>query len=1033
MNKHILLLTLFVVSTYFSFGQGTVRGKIADENGETLIGVTIVLKSNKSIGTVTDFDGNYSLKLPDNTPQTLIVSYVSYLPIEENVVVKNNEVLIKNFTMRTSAVEVKEIKITATAIKAKDYFMENIKKKSATTIDYISAETMKKTGDANVVNAVARVSGVSTNGGFITVRGIGDRYIKTTINGSMIPTLDPFTNNIKLDLFPSSLIDNIIITKTASPDLPGDWAGAYLSVETKDYPEKLAVNVETSFGYNSNATFKDVVSSERSSTDWLGYDNDLRDRSHNDFIQVNSFISQYEQMVALGLGSYFNSLGVNASWNEGSTEGINYFKLGLVQLGLLEPALFNDQDAYTNAVTAYNSGSYQSQAYQTINQAAVISAKQFPNNWDLRTLQAPLNFSQSFSIGNQTTLFGKPLGIIAGFRYSNSIQYDPESYWGRVSPDITGALGAPRIATQQISRENNGWSALVNVAYKFTPNHSLALLFMPNFNGQNNVRSLRENVLGTELFDSLLTKAQFYEQRKQLVYQLKSEHYFPKSKIKLEFNASYTDGESITPDFKNLDINIDNDGQYFAGVPDIGFATNRFYRYLDENIFDSRISLELPLSDKPGLTRKIKFGGAYQRNDRNFSQFNYNVFKANPSGVNYQTSGYIIPNNDIDAFFDLNNFEITQNTVNGFPKSAVNLLYFESGNPANRTIGNSDIMAGYFLTDYAINNKWRFEGGVRIEQANIFTDIFKYDSLGLGKNDPRRLFEGDLVIFNAGTLNELSILPSANIIYNLRDNDEAPANIRFNFSQSVARPSIRELSETIVPDFELRADVFGNSDLKMVSITNYDLRFEYYFKNNDHISVSGFYKEFKNHIELVSNALSWTWQNADRSYVVGFEIEGAKKITKNLEFRANVTLVDSRTELIQYSIQYNGGIKTLVPTDTVSRAMFGQAPYVLNGILNYNLDSLGLGLTLSYNVQGPRLVLASVDKAPSIFEMPRHLVDFKVSKKLGKYFGVSLTVRDILNSPVKRSYYIDKDNEVIFDWESLTNGTNYVLGISYKL
>ncbi|HOO09492.1 MAG TPA: TonB-dependent receptor plug domain-containing protein, partial [Cyclobacteriaceae bacterium] len=79
-----------------------------------------------------------------------------------------------------------------------------------------TSELIKKTGDANVTAAIARVSGVSTNGSFITVRGIGDRYIKTMINGMRIPTLDPFTNNIKLDIFPSSLVDNIIITKTAS-------------------------------------------------------------------------------------------------------------------------------------------------------------------------------------------------------------------------------------------------------------------------------------------------------------------------------------------------------------------------------------------------------------------------------------------------------------------------------------------------------------------------------------------------------------------------------------------------------------------------------------------------------------------------------------------------------------------------------------------------------------------------------------------------------------------------------------------------
>jgi len=100
-----------------------------------------------------------------------------------------------------------------------------------------------------------------------------------------------------LDLFPASLVDNIVITKTANPDLPGDWAGAYLSVETKDYPEKLSVNVETSFGYNEQTTFKDVVSSQRSSTDWLGYDNNLRDINHNDFIPIKPNPSTYDEFI----------------------------------------------------------------------------------------------------------------------------------------------------------------------------------------------------------------------------------------------------------------------------------------------------------------------------------------------------------------------------------------------------------------------------------------------------------------------------------------------------------------------------------------------------------------------------------------------------------------------------------------------------------------------------------------------------------------------------------------------------------------
>jgi len=205
---------------------------------------------------------------------------------------------------------------------------------------------MKKKVDNNVASEITRITGVSaTSTGMITVRGTGDRYLKTTINGSRIPTLDPFTNNIKLDIFPASLVDNIVVAKTASPDLPGDWAGAFISVETKQYPEALAVNLENSFGYNQQTSFQEVISSERSSTDWLGFDNKFRDRDHSDYVQFNNKPTKYDEFAALGLSDYFKSLGITGStpWND------TYFKLGLVELGLLGKAQFDDPNAFESA------------------------------------------------------------------------------------------------------------------------------------------------------------------------------------------------------------------------------------------------------------------------------------------------------------------------------------------------------------------------------------------------------------------------------------------------------------------------------------------------------------------------------------------------------------------------------------------------------------------------------------------------------------------------------------------------------------
>jgi len=1024
MKKLILLFSIILLNAT-AFSQGTVRGKVTDENGETLIGVTIVIKTNRAIGTITDLDGNYSLKISNATPQVLLISYVSFEPKEVTVNPLNDEVLIKNFVLKSSENALGEVEVVAKQDKDKGYYMENIKKKSAATIDYVNAESMKKTGDNNVTAAIARVSGVSTNGSFITVRGMGDRYVKTTINGAQIPTLDPFTNNIKLDMIPASLVDNIVITKTASPDLPGDWTAAYISIETKDFPEKFSLNIETQVGFNNQTTFQNILASRTSSTDWLGYDNNFRDKDHSSFINVNAAPSQYQEMVALGLGDFYNSIGVTTSWPEGSTVGDNYFKLGLIELGLLAPALINDPIAIANAKNLYLNGPYKDQAYIKINENAGKSGKSYPNNWGTFMKKAPLNFSQSFTIGNQGQLFKRTIGFIGGFRYGNSIQYDPNSELNRTVTSYvdTNGIAQGDLTDQQFAKYSNGWSALINVAYKYSTNHSLSLLFMPNFSGTNNLRNGGSENSGA-VYKYEYAQSQFYEQRKQMVYQLKSEHYLPGPKLKIELNASYCKGNSNIPDFKNLNyFSDDNETYRFDKTLSDVF---RNYRYLNENIFDSKLFAEFPLGDKAGLARKIKFGGAYQNIDKKYDQYNYFLQFNQGADVTFL-------NNDLDAFFDLSKFESAPMYSAGstVPHESIDLYYSRFDGPSNHTIGKSNIISGFAMLDYAIVPSLRFAGGLRVEQTDLYTDVFLYDSLKLAKNDPRRRPPGESYLINPGVLKKINFLPSLSFIYKVKKDELAPINLRLNYSKSLARPSLREYSEPIVRDWELNSDVSGNADLKMVEIDNYDLRLESYFKSGENITVSLFYKNLKNHIELVNTGTFFTWTNAEKSRVLGIELEGKKQITKKLEFRANVSFVDSRTEIIEKFLTVVDGVKIWTPNDTVTRKMFGQAPYVLNAILSYTMDSIGLTTTIGYNVQGPRLVLTSSDLSPDVYELPRHLLDFKVSKKLGKHFNVSLTVRDILNSPVRRSYKYDQG--YILDFDNYRYGTNFILGVSYKI
>lgn len=1006
-----LVAIIGLIACSFSFGQGTVRGKITDENGEAAINAIVFLQSLPAAKVAADFDGNFSLKIPVGTAQILIITFLGHDTIKESITVVDNEVIVKNFSLTLSGSNVmKTFEVTAKAVKAKDNYMEQFKMNSSVTVDYISGETMKKTGDPNVVAAVARVPGVSTNsGGLITVRGIGDRYVKTTVNGSRIPTLDPFTNNIRLDMFPATLVDNVIISKTASPDLPGDWAGAYLSVETKDYPDKFSVNVETTFGYNNNTSFRDVLTSERSTTDWLGYDNGFRDRDHSAFAQAIPQPTQYQEMVAIGLGGYYNSLGVTpSSWNS------TFFNLGLVQLGLLDNSQLDDQAAIAAATNTFNTV-HKLQAFDNLNGKAAAFGKSLPNNWDVSTRKAPLNFSQSFNIGDQVKVFNRQLGYIFGFRYGSSIRYDSASTAARIIVDPkVDTVEVISNGSQQISAETNSWSALMNLSYKLSNNHSVSMLFMPNLAGTNNIRygfSTNSNNDGSVL----ISKAQFYEVRKQIVYQFKSEHYFPRPKLKVEMNASYTSGKSSAPDFKNLQYILHASGDYTIGGAE--FPVQRFYRYLTENLFDSRLLAEFPLSDIPGLSRKLKFGGAYQRIYRKSNQYEYFL----------NTADYSKPfDGNINSYLETSNFGITSENNAGVPYHDLELHYQGSQRFWDHNIGYSDIAAGFAMMDYSIRRSLRFSGGVRVEDASIYTDALKFDTLEYASDDPRRSL-------TPGELNKFSILPSANVIYKLKDSEEDPINLRLNYSRTVARPSIRELSGYFAYDYELRSYVIGNPELKTVQINNYDLRLESYFKSKDNISVSFFYKSFIDHIELL-NTGSYTWQNVDNSYVAGIELEGKKTIFKKLELRANITFVKSQSEFDQYDISINdkGELLQGAFQQHISRSMYGQAPYIINGIISYRADSLRLTTAISYNLQGPKLVIPGLFDKPNVYEYSMHLLDVKLSKDLGKFFNVSLTVRDIMNAPIRRVYR-RQSGEWLNDYDKFRYGTNYLFGISYKL
>jgi TonB-dependent receptor len=278
-----LILILVVVSQLiagFAFAQkGTLRGGIFEEgSGEPLYGVSILVKET-STGAITDFDGKFEIQVEPGF-YTLQISYISYATVNlTGVEIKAGEITVLNDILMADEVsELETVTIAATAIRTTESALMSVKRNAANLMDGISASAFKKIGDGDAASAIKRVTGVSVEGGkYIYVRGLGDRYTKTVLNGVDIPGLDPDRNTIQMDIFPTNVIDNIIVSKSFTAELPADFTGGVVDIETKDFPEERVRSFSISGGLNPSMHFNsNYLSYDGSKTDWLGFDNGTR-------------------------------------------------------------------------------------------------------------------------------------------------------------------------------------------------------------------------------------------------------------------------------------------------------------------------------------------------------------------------------------------------------------------------------------------------------------------------------------------------------------------------------------------------------------------------------------------------------------------------------------------------------------------------------------------------------------------------------------------------------------------------------------
>lgn len=279
-RKITIIISIITLTSLISRAQtGKISGKIIDATtGETLPGATAVIEGTTK-GAAADFDGNFTLNNLSVGTYTLVISYITYETKKiAGVKVKENDVTILNLTLsQSSAATMSVVEVSAEMNKENTNTLLVLQKNNASVSDGISSEAIKKTPDRSTSDVIKRISGATIQDNkFAIIRGMSDRYNAAFINGAPLPSSESDKKAFSFDIFPANILDNIIILKTATPDLTGEFAGGVIQINTKSIPEKKSQSISIGAGYNLQTTFKNFTTYKGGKTDWLGVDDGTR-------------------------------------------------------------------------------------------------------------------------------------------------------------------------------------------------------------------------------------------------------------------------------------------------------------------------------------------------------------------------------------------------------------------------------------------------------------------------------------------------------------------------------------------------------------------------------------------------------------------------------------------------------------------------------------------------------------------------------------------------------------------------------------
>ena len=933
---------------------GRIAGTIVDANtGDPLIGAT-VLVVDFGIGAMADLEGSYLIRNVPVGQHTVMVSMIGYAQQRvTEVQVTSGQVTKIDLAVEEELLIADVVEVTARAVENTEAALLKQRQNALSISDAISAEDISRGAQGDVAAAMTRVTGASVvDGKYVYIRGLGERYSTAQLNGTTLPNADPNSKSVQMDIFAANLLDNITTEKTFTPDKPGNFTGGSVNVKTKSLPESFTMSFSTSTKFNTQSSFKDMLSYDGGEYDFLGVDDGTRDL----------------------------------------------------------PLALQDPDVEIPSITR---ALRDPQAAQVLD----LYSKSFGDKtMTPTTKEGGLGQGYSFSIGNQTTVFDRPFGMLGSVSFSRNISaYDngATGIWKRVSRESEG-LNRERFAKDTRGSEEVLWGGLVNATYRPSITSEFGANLLYNRSGEKMSRYQTGAWPSSLPGDNVRyeTRVLSFIEREMRSLQFRGKHVLPSvSNMEIEWTGAFIRSNQDEPDlryFTNEYQTVEAAGEGASDVENYTIALSnyaaptRYYRNLVESNRDFRLDVTLPFSQWSGLTAHLKFGGAYLDKDHTFRERRFSFRQDN---LQYR--------NDPVVFFSSERTGILPDQFQDSPGfTRFGNYVTEDSDLKNNYDGDQKIRAGYAMLDLPLGTRLKVVGGARYESTLL--DVVSHEAS-----------------LTPGRLDEKDWLPSVNAVYQVMDN----MNVRGVFSRTLARPSFRELAPFASFLFVGDYIFVGNSELKRTLIENYDFRWEWFTRPGEIYALSYFYKQFENPIErvIVTTNGEIQFQNVDQAFVTGVEMEFRKRLDQlhpslgNFQIGGNLSLVKSQVDIAPSELAI---IRALDPEAGDTRKLQGQSPYVVNIDAMYDNPDTGTLVSLHYNVFGERLSEVSTGGTPNAFEQPAGMLDITGSQRLGNRVTLKFSAKNLLDPDIKK---VHPFNDAEFIRALYKRGRTFSIGFSYGI